>query len=158
MYVCFEQTVLGKIGLLSCKNEALKALFFNETDVPENAVIKKTKIIAEGFLQLNEYFLGKRREFDLPFLPEGTDFQKRVWLELTRIPYGETRSYADVAFLCGRPAACRAVGQANHLNPLPIFIPCHRVIGKNGSLTGYAGGIHIKKKLLDLEYQYKTKG
>ena len=95
--------------------------------------------------QLREYFAGTRRTFDLPLAPRGTAFQQRVWAALRAIPYGETRTYGELA------AASRAVGMANHRNPIPIIIPCHRVIGANGTLTGYAGGLEVKRKLLALE-------
>ena len=101
--------------------------------------------------QLAEYFEGKRREFDLPLAPSGTPFQLSVWEVLRTIPYGATRSYLDVANAIGKPAACRAVGAANGANPLPIVVPCHRVIGANGSLTGFGGGIDVKRRLLALE-------
>ena len=101
--------------------------------------------------ELGEYFAGKRRAFDLPLLPEGTDFQKSVWGELRRIPYGETRTYGELAAMTGNAKASRAVGMANHCNPILILIPCHRVIGANGSLTGYAAGIEAKRYLLQLE-------
>lgn len=102
--------------------------------------------------QLEEYFKGERREFDLPLSIEGTEFRKRVWKELQGIPYGEVRSYADIAQGIGKPKGSRAVGQANRANPLPILIPCHRVIGKNGDLVGYAGTrTDIKSVLLRLE-------
>lgn len=101
--------------------------------------------------QLGEYFEGRRRDFELPMAPVGTPFQLAVWRELLRIPYGETRSYLDVANAIGRPAACRAVGAANGANPLPIVVPCHRVIGANGSLTGFGGGLDIKRHLLGIE-------
>jgi methylated-DNA-[protein]-cysteine S-methyltransferase len=101
--------------------------------------------------ELDEYFTGRRRQFDLPLDLRGTDFQKRCWQELLRIPYGETRSYADIARAIGNPRAVRAVGLANGQNPIPIIVPCHRVIGSDGSLTGYGGGLEIKRKLLELE-------
>jgi methylated-DNA-[protein]-cysteine S-methyltransferase len=101
--------------------------------------------------QLAEYFAGRRRRFDLKLAPEGTAFQRRVWRELTAIPYGETISYSELARRIGNARALRAVGLANGSNPLPIVIPCHRVIGSNGSLTGYGGGLAIKRALLDLE-------
>ena len=94
---------------------------------------------------------GERRSFDLPLAPAGTPFQRAVWAELRRIPYGETRSYAQIAAGIGKPGAARAVGQANHRNPLPVFIPCHRVIGASGKLSGYGGGLELKQKLLELE-------
>lgn len=101
--------------------------------------------------QLREYFAGARRTFDLPLAPHGTAFQQRVWAALRAIPYGETRTYGELAAAIGNPSASRAVGMANHRNPIPIIIPCHRVIGANGTLTGYAGGLEIKRRLLALE-------
>jgi methylated-DNA-[protein]-cysteine S-methyltransferase len=110
----------------------------------------------ETVQQLSEYFEGKRTAFDLPLDVEGTAFQKAVWNELLRIPYGETRSYGDIARAIGRPGAARAVGMANHDNPVAVVIPCHRVVGKDGSLTGYAGGLHLKAQLLSIERQNRT--
>jgi methylated-DNA-[protein]-cysteine S-methyltransferase len=101
--------------------------------------------------QLDEYLTGRRRDFDLPLAPRGTEFQRLCWDALRRIPYGETRSYGAMAREIGRPAAVRAVGRANHDNPIGVIIPCHRVIGANGSLTGYAGGLDMKRVLLELE-------
>lgn len=101
--------------------------------------------------QLRGYFAGKRTAFDLPLAPRGTAFQLAVWNELQRIPYGQTRSYREIAIAIGKPEAIRAVGTANGANPLPIVVPCHRVIGSNGSLTGFGGGLPAKRFLLDLE-------
>jgi methylated-DNA-[protein]-cysteine S-methyltransferase len=101
--------------------------------------------------QLEEYFTRRRRQFDLPLAADGTAFQHSVWQALAAIPYGELRSYRDIAKVIGNPAAVRAVGAANGRNPLPIVVPCHRVIGSNGSLTGFAGGLEIKTFLLELE-------
>ena len=101
--------------------------------------------------QLDEYFAGRRRTFDLPLAPRGTDFQQRVWLALRDIAYGETVSYAQLASRLGTPTATRAVGAANGRNPLPIVVPCHRVIGADGSLTGFGGGLPTKRFLLELE-------
>jgi len=101
--------------------------------------------------QLKEYFAGKRKIFDLTLIPQGTDFQRAVWQELRSIPYGETISYKELAERIGKPKAVRAVGAANGANPIPIIIPCHRVIGNNGSLTGFGGGLPLKKRLLELE-------
>jgi methylated-DNA-[protein]-cysteine S-methyltransferase len=106
---------------------------------------------AEVIRQLQAYFSGERKEFDLPLAPEGTDFQLHVWRTLRTIPYGDTISYGQLAQRIGNPKAMRAVGLANGCNPIPIIIPCHRVIGSDGSLTGFGGGISNKKKLLDLE-------
>ena len=103
------------------------------------------------FRQLDEYFAGTRRTFDVPFRLHGTPFQLAVWAALRQIPYGQTRSYKQIAEAIGRPAACRAVGMANNRNPLLLIIPCHRVIGADGSLTGYAGGLPMKQALLTLE-------
>jgi methylated-DNA-[protein]-cysteine S-methyltransferase len=101
--------------------------------------------------QLAEYLAGQRRDFDLPLDLAGTEFQRLCWQELLRIPFGETRSYGELAQRIGRPAAVRAVGQANHNNPIGVIVPCHRVIGANGSLTGYGGGLPMKRVLLELE-------
>ena len=102
-------------------------------------------------MELQEYFEGKRTRFTFPLRLDGTDFQKAVWQELLRIPYGQTRTYSQVAAAIGRPKASRAVGIACSKNPIWIAVPCHRVIGKNNALTGYAGGLDLKQKLLDLE-------
>ena len=112
---------------------------------------ERAKAFVLATRQLEEYFLGRLRSFDLPLAPQGTPFQLRVWKALRRIPYGETRSYLDVAETLGDSKAVRAVGAANGRNPIAIIIPCHRVIGSNGSLTGYGGGIEIKARLLALE-------
>jgi O-6-methylguanine DNA methyltransferase len=101
--------------------------------------------------QLEEYFAGERRTFDLPLELEGTDFQRSVWLRLAEIPYGETVSYAELAMMVGRPHAYRAVGQANGANPVPIVLPCHRVVASGGGLGGYGGGLPMKRQLLTLE-------
>lgn len=101
--------------------------------------------------ELDEFFAGGRRSFDVPLAPKGTDFQKRVWAELLRIPFGETISYGELARRIGNPAACRAVGRANGTNPISLIVPCHRVIGSNGTLTGYGGGLDLKDKLLTWE-------
>ena len=104
--------------------------------------------------QFEEYFAGARAEFDLPLRPKGTPFQQRVWRQLCAIPHGTTLSYGELAARIGQPGAARAVGRANALNPLAIVVPCHRVIGRDGSLTGYAGGVHIKRWLLEHEAQH----
>jgi methylated-DNA-[protein]-cysteine S-methyltransferase len=106
---------------------------------------------AAVFDELREYFAGNRREFAMPLAARGTEFQRRVWEELSRIPYGATISYRELATRVGNPAACRAVARANATNPIPIVVPCHRVIGADGSLTGYGGGIDRKRFLLALE-------
>ena len=110
----------------------------------------------EARAQLKAYFAGKLKTFDLPLAPQGSEFQQQVWLELLRIPYGATASYGDIARRIGDATASRAVGAANGQNPLAIVVPCHRVIGANGSLTGYGGGLPVKRFLLDLEQQHST--
>jgi methylated-DNA-[protein]-cysteine S-methyltransferase len=107
--------------------------------------------LVDAVSQLREYFAGRRTAFDLPLAPEGTDFQRRVWRHLQDIPYGQTISYGELARRVGNPKGSRAVGGANGSNPLPIVVPCHRVIGANGTLTGFGGGLPIKRALLDLE-------
>lgn len=112
---------------------------------------KETEVIKETYRQLSEYFAGKRDSFDIPIKTQGTDFQEKVWNALKQIPHGETRSYKDIAIAIGKPKAMRAVGMANNRNPIMIVIPCHRVIGANGQLIGYGGGLDVKEKLLTLE-------
>jgi methylated-DNA-[protein]-cysteine S-methyltransferase len=120
---------------------------------PEPGWVKNPGVLAEAARQLEEYFAGTRRLFDLRVAAAGTAFQRTVWHALQGIPYGETRTYGDVARTVGNRAAVRAVGLANGRNPLPIVIPCHRVIGSDGSLTGFGGGLEAKRFLLDLERQ-----
>lgn len=118
---------------------------------PEHGEQRETPLLLEAKRQLTEYFDGLRTSFSLPLAPSGTAFQQAVWAQLEAIPYGETRTYGQIAAALGKPTASRAVGGANHSNPIAIVIPCHRVIGANGKLTGYAGGLDIKEKLLRLE-------
>jgi methylated-DNA-[protein]-cysteine S-methyltransferase len=113
---------------------------------------------AEVARQLDEFFAGKRRTFDFPLAPKGTDFQKRVWAELVKIPFGQTISYGELAKRVGNPNASRAVGRANATNPIALIVPCHRVIGTNGKLTGYAGGLELKDKLLTWERSVSGSG
>ena len=112
-------------------------------------------VTALAVKEMLEYFSGKRKSFTVSIRFDGTEFQNKVWSALCEIPYGETASYSDIARAVGSPRACRAIGSANNKNPVPIIVPCHRVIGKNGALVGYAGGIEIKKKLLQIENRYK---
>jgi methylated-DNA-[protein]-cysteine S-methyltransferase len=111
----------------------------------------RSKVLDDTRRQFDDYFAGRRRTFDLPLAPRGTRFQQQVWLALRAIPYGETISYAQLATRIGKPSAMRAVGAANGRNPLPIVVPCHRVIGADGSLTGFGGGLPTKRFLLELE-------
>ena len=118
---------------------------------PQKALLQTTELLSMATIQLDEYFQGKRTTFSLPFKLTGTLFQLAVWKELQNIPYGQTTSYKEIAQKINKPKACRAVGMANNKNPLPIIIPCHRVIGSNGKLIGYAGGLKLKNYLLELE-------
>lgn len=111
----------------------------------------RTPLTDQVFAQVTEYLEGRRRDFDFPFVLRGTPFQEKVWQALRAIPYGETRTYAQIAAAVGNPKACRAVGMANHRNPLLMVVPCHRVVGANGKLTGYAAGLDMKEALLRLE-------
>ena len=157
--MCFYQSPIGILkisetdgritGLCLCREEAVGI----NADIGSvtAAVSPGCQLLREACRQLDEYFAGTRRQFDLPVSYQGTPFQKKVWGELRKIPYGETRSYEDIAISAGSPRAVRAVGQANHNNPLLILIPCHRVIHKNGDISGFACGIEAKKYLLALE-------
>ena len=147
MYYYIYSTPAGSITI-SANENAITGVDFGKA---EAGVQKETELIKKAYLQLSEYFEGKRRKFDLPLEPYGTEFQRKVWSALRAIPYGETRSYKQIAKLAGNENACRAVGMANNKNPIPIFIPCHRVIGADGSLVGYGGGIAVKEMLLALE-------
>ena len=156
MYYCYHDSPIGEL-LLAGDGEALCVLSFPDGPKrrePDPGWVRDEKPFAAARRQLDEYFAGERREFDLPLKPSGTAFQRRVLEELTRIPYGTTTSYGDIAERIGRPAAVRAVGAANGRNPLPIVIPCHRVIGKDGSLTGFGGGLPTKRALLQLEAEH----
>lgn len=143
------QSPLGELELVGDREELL-AISFTRNFAP-GAVEKKTPVLERTESQLHEYFAGKRKSFDLPLKLAGTPFERAVWRELAAIPYGKTVTYGEVAKAIGNPKACRAVGMANHRNRLPIVIPCHRVIGSGGKLTGYAGGLPVKEYLLNLE-------
>jgi methylated-DNA-[protein]-cysteine S-methyltransferase len=151
-YTTFESPV-GPL-LLAGDSIALSRVSFSSSkrSAPTRPDWKLDKLpFAEVIRQLQAYFRGELKQFDLPLAMEGTDFQLRVWNALRTIPYGETISYAQLAERIGNPKAVRAVGLANGSNPIPIIVPCHRVIGTDGSLTGFGGGLSTKKKLLDLE-------
>ena len=136
---------------LAADDEALQRLEFVSGKKNTSHPAPTAKILKETIRQLRAYFSGKLEQFDLPLAPEGTPFQLEVWRRLCEIPYGETISYGELARRIGNPNASRAVGLANGSNPIAIIIPCHRVIGSNGKLTGYGGGLPIKEKLLALE-------
>ncbi|MGE0321175.1 MAG: methylated-DNA--[protein]-cysteine S-methyltransferase [Polyangiaceae bacterium] len=140
---------VGRLQIVLKAGALIRILWANEpqdadTNSPSRAAQRAQK-------QLSEYFAGKRREFDLALDPRGTDFQRRVWHELGQIPFGETRSYGEIAKILGKPTASRAVGAANGKNPIPIILACHRVIGASGALTGFAGGLDTKRWLLEHE-------
>lgn len=149
MNVIYYDTEIGKIKIEE-NGVAITKIEFMGQDIQEE-LGNETELLKETIKQLEEYFRGVRKDFDLPVEPNGTEFQRRVWKSLIEIPYGETRSYSEIAKAIGNEKACRAVGMANNKNPIPIIIPCHRVIGVNGKLVGYAGGLDVKEKLLKLE-------
>lgn len=148
--VYYYQYDLGKIGIEE-QDGKITVLYLPGEEGPLDREVSETPLLKEGERQLKAYFSGKLKDFSLPLDPLGTDFMKRVWNSLCEIPYGQTVSYKEIAQRIGSPKAARAVGQANNRNPIPIFIPCHRVIGADGSMVGYGGGLAIKKFLLDLE-------
>ena len=151
--VFFYKTELGEIGIVE-ENGMITNILFAGDDVPGNAAVKETPRIKETAGELREYFTGKRRSFDIPLAPSGTEFMLRVWQELQAIPYGETLTYREVAEHAGNTLASRAVGNACNRNPIPILIPCHRVVGSNGKLTGYRSGLKTKALLLDREKRH----
>jgi len=153
-----SRTVASPVGkLMLVASESGLAAILWENDDSDRVRLGSTMedrghpVLIAAERQLAEYFAGERKRFDLPLDFNGTEFQKQVWSALLTIPFGETRSYAEIARLIGRPAACRAVGAANGKNPISIVAPCHRVIGANGTLTGFAGGLKAKEYLLQLE-------
>jgi len=142
-------TPLGQMALAE-EEGAIVRLYLPTSPTPR-LMPHSTPLLEEGVRQLRQYFEGTRTSFDLPLAPQGTPFQQKVWAALRDIPYGQTRSYRDIAFAVGCPRGFRAVGMACNRNPIPILIPCHRVVGANGALTGYAGGVELKQALLALE-------
>lgn len=145
----FYETIIGYLTI-SADEQGITDVSFGKRN-PVHAVCEETPFIKQAVNELQEYFEGRRREFTVPLHPQGTDFQLRVWQVLRTIPYGKTWSYKQVATAAGNPNASRAVGMANNRNPIAIIIPCHRVIGANGRLVGYAGGLDVKEKLLEIE-------
>ena len=155
------ETPIGKLLVASSEKGLVRIMFSHEGKVDSVSLLKKehpeeTLVEDRGknllvIKQLEEYFNGSRTVFSLPLDIRGTEFQKSVWDALKKVPYGETRSYGEIARSIGKPKAARAVGNANRKNPIPIVIPCHRIIGSDGSMTGFGGGIPLKKKLLELE-------
>jgi len=148
------ESPVGRLTLVAGDRHLVAIAWQSETAPPPFGAAPETAphpVLDQVERQLAAYFAGERRDFDLPLDFRGTDFQRRVWHALLTIPFGETRSYRDIAVQLGQPSATRAVGAANGRNPIPIVAPCHRVIGANGSLTGFGGGLENKAFLLDLE-------
>src|SRR3954447_10800745 len=145
----FSTRFSSSVGALTLEGDdfRLTRLDFGASSVPQGDAAS----LSAAAIQLEQYFAGERTSFDLELALEGTEFERRVWAEVRAIPYGSTASYAEIAARIGRPGACRAVGRANALNPIAVVVPCHRVVGSDGSLTGYAGGIEMKRALLELE-------
>lgn len=152
-YACCIATPAGPLTVVTDERAVTRVKFGRQ--LPEGAATvdgaEQPEVLRRTVRELAEYFAGTRRVFTVAVAPAGTPFQQEVWAALQRIPWGERRSYGQLARAIGRPAACRAVGMANHRNPIAILIPCHRVVGADGSLTGYAGGLAIKAQLLALE-------
>ncbi|MCI6737641.1 MAG: methylated-DNA--[protein]-cysteine S-methyltransferase [Intestinibacter sp.] len=151
----YYDTKIGRLGIRE-DGESITHIYFREPNVEveieqNRLLLEESDLIKMAYIQLSEYIEGQRKQFDLPLDPKGTEFQRKVWKELTKIPYGETRSYKEVAIAIGNEKASRAIGMANNKNPIPIVIPCHRVVGSNKKLVGYAGGLDLKEKLLNLE-------
>jgi len=144
-------TPIGELGLVASEHGLQRVLWPSEAGGHAPTPKGCSLLLDEAACQLGEYFAGRRTAFDLPLDLQGTPFQRQAWLALAEIPYGETVSYAEQAVRLGRPAAVRAVGAANGRNPVPIVLPCHRVVGSDGSLTGFGGGLDVKRALLDLE-------
>lgn len=151
--VFFYDSPLGRI-LVAEENQAITELYFSGEAGSPGSVYHETPLLKEAALQLKEYFSGERKVFDLLLAPTGTAFQQKVWQALQGIPYGQTRSYAQIARIAGNEKAARAVGMANNKNPISIIIPCHRVIGSDGKLVGYGGGLDKKAYLLKLEREH----
>ncbi len=156
MHILRINSMFGTIELTE-KNGALTCVSLRSGESPELEAIPcrkvPTALLEEAEQQLNEYFCHLRTEFDLPIAPKGTPFQQAVWDQLDQIPYGETRTYGEIAAALGKPGAARAVGAACRANPLWIILPCHRVLGAKGQLTGYAYGTEVKQALLELEQE-----
>lgn len=150
MYIYFYETSIGRIGIAE-RDGNITNLCFAADETPKDAQLLETPLIKEASKQLDAYLSGNLKEFSLPMSPQGTDFQKGVWTQLCQIGYCKTATYKQIATNNGNPKASRAVGLANNRNPIPIFIPCHRVVGSNGKLVGYRGGLELKERLLRLE-------
>ena len=152
-YAFTYATIFGKISISEDDEGNICGLYLPTYNLPI-VEDKETDIISEAASQLEEYFTGRRKEFNLPFACNGTDFQKSVWSEIADIPYGVTVTYGEIAENLGNPGSYRAVGTACGKNPIPIFIPCHRVVPSSGGIGSYGGGSILKKKLLNLEAEF----
>lgn len=154
----YELPFIGKIAVREEDGKLTELHFERSANRLKDLEVKEMPVHQEAYRQLAEYFNGVRKTFDLPLAVKGTEFQMKVWTALTEIPYGQTRTYGQIAAAVGNPKASRAVGMANNRNPLALFIPCHRVIGSDGRLVGFGGGLHIKKYLLEMERKYALSG
>ena len=150
LHYCIYTSPVGKL-LLAGDETGLQHIQFECNIKIDDNWQQNTQMFEPVIIQLDEYFNNKRQNFDVKLNPQGTEFQKSVWKRLAKIDFGKTKYYAEIAQEINNPKAARAIGMANNKNPIPIIIPCHRVIGKNGSLTGFAGGLGVKQQLLDLE-------
>lgn len=156
--IVFFDGLLGRYALEENEGQLTRMWVGDRiTLAPADVDIRETPLLKEAKAQLDAYFAGRLKAFELPLAPAGTEFQMKVWNALCTIPYGETITYGQLAERIGNANASRAVGMANSRNPLPVFIPCHRVVGTGGKLTGYTGGLDIKVKLLQLEQRVKSK-
>lgn len=154
MAMIIQETVIGPIGIEEVQGQITQLFFGDQAAQVGSSTKSSTLLLTRALQQLDEYLSGRRQTFDLPLAPQGTPFQQSVWRALCAIPYGYTASYKQVASAIGNPKAMRAVGMANNRNPIAIFIPCHRVIGADGSLVGFGGGLDIKRALLALEKKH----
>ena len=154
-YVKYIKTKIGEITIIEENEKITRIDICKKYKNDATYCIKDTVLLSRTAKQLEEYFQGKRKNFNIPIKQKGTPFQQRVWKALQEIPYGEVTTYGEIAEKIGSPKAARAVGMANHNNNIPIIIPCHRVIGANGKLVGYALGLEMKQWLLNLEKENK---
>lgn len=150
MNVSFHKTSIGRIGIAEEKDRIVR-VYFTSMGLYEEAEHKETPLIKEAFDQLYAYLDGKLKEFSLPLNPKGTEYMKKIWEAICKIPYGNTATYMQIAELIGEPNAARAVGLAGNKNPIPVFIPSHRIISSDNRLKGFGSGLEVKKQLLELE-------
>lgn len=148
-YSVYDTVGVGDVTIIA-NDKALTGLLFGAVD-PAGALNEENSVLYDAIIELNQYCYGQRKAFDLKLDPEGTEFEKKVWAYVQTIPYGKVATYEDVAKAIGEPNGERSVGMALNRNPIPLFIPCHRVVGKNNALVGYIGGLDLKKKLLGME-------